>query len=65
MARIHLTFILVLLVAFTSCANNSGSEKINLPDKTKDTSIVEKKIPAAVHTILRNPTTHGVCLTNW
>ncbi|MEO5783500.1 MAG: hypothetical protein ABIQ07_09530, partial [Ginsengibacter sp.] len=45
MARIHLTSILVFLAAFSSCANNSDSEKIDGTDKSKDTSIVDKKNP--------------------
>ena len=47
MNRIHLTYILLLLVAFTSCANNSGPDKTNVADKTKDTSIVDKKNPGS------------------
>ena len=47
MNRIHLTYILLLLVAFTSCANNSGTDKTNVADKTKDTSIVDKKNPGS------------------
>ncbi len=43
MSRIHLTYILLILVAFSSCGNNSGSEKVNGTDKGKDTSLVEKR----------------------
>ena len=47
MRRIHLTYALLLLVSFCSCANNPGSDKINVTDKTKDTSVTEKKNPVS------------------
>ena len=47
MRRIHLTYTLLLLVSFSSCANNPGSDKINVTDKTKNTSVAEKKNPGS------------------
>ena len=47
MRRIHLTYTLLLLVSFSSCANNPGSDKINVTDKTKGTSVAEKKNPGS------------------